>query len=111
MPMVARFGWPFPHPRPGSVVELRGSNLHGSALSHSETLKREAMNASDTVIICLILMSLIFFATQPSRVAEEMSPHFHHKKAEKWVHCPHPSLILERNFPTLCELCLSCSQF
>lgn len=41
--MVARFGWPFPHPRPGSVVELRGSDLHGSALSHSETLKREAM--------------------------------------------------------------------
>jgi hypothetical protein len=46
-----------------------------------------------------------------SRVTEGMSPHFHHKKAGKGVHGPRPSLIWERNFPTLCELCLSCSQF
>ncbi|BCL83750.1 hypothetical protein ccbrp13_62150 [Ktedonobacteria bacterium brp13] len=46
-----------------------------------------------------------------SHVMQGMYPHFHHKKAEKWVHCSHLSLILDVHFPTLCELSLLCSEF
>jgi hypothetical protein len=32
-------------------------------------------------------------------VTEGMSPHFCHKQAGKWVHCPHMRAHFERAFP------------